>query len=86
MVSGRRKGILEKNNIQGKDLIDLIEHKFKQLEEKLHNSLNDRVKKVTSNKPINKEPRRETFASVIKENHAPDFRYFRYTRYFRMIL
>ena len=26
----------EKNNIQGKKLIDLIEHKFKQLEEKLH--------------------------------------------------
>ena len=38
----------EKNNIQGKDLIDLIEHKFKQLEEKLHDTLNDRVKKVTS--------------------------------------
>ena len=64
----------EKNNIQGKDLIDLIEHKFKQLEGKLHETLNDRVKKVTSNEPINNEPRRGTFASVIKENHAPDFR------------
>ena len=64
----------EKNNIQRKDLIDLIEHKFKQLEEKLHDTLNDRVKKVASNEPINKEPRRGTFASVIKENHAPDFK------------
>ena len=64
----------EKNNIQGKDLIDLIKHKFKQLEKKLHDTLNDRVKKVKSNEPINKEPRRGTFASVIKENHAPDFR------------
>ena len=36
----------EKNNIQRKDLIDLIEHKFKQLEGKLHDTLNDRVKYV----------------------------------------
>ena len=29
----------EKNNIQGKDMIDLIEHKFKKLEKKLHATL-----------------------------------------------
>ena len=56
------------------DLINLIKHKFKQLREELHNTLNNRVKKLTSNEPINKEPRRETFTSVIKENYAPDFR------------
>ena len=74
LINGIRKiKEKEKNNIQRKDLIDLIEHKFRQLEVKLHDMLNDRVKKVTSSEPINKGPRRGTFASVIKENHTPDF-------------
>ena len=56
---GKMKG-KEKNNIKGKDLIDLIKHKFWQLEEKLHGTLNDRGKKVTSNEPINKSIHVET--------------------------
>ena len=64
----------EKDNIQAKELVDLIDQKFKQMELKLNKTLACKKVKRAQNDSINKEQRKENFASAVKENHVSDFR------------